>query len=340
MTARTIRLPARRASAGFSLIELMIGVALGLVILAALTSFFVSSSANRHEIERSSRQIENGRFAIDTLRNELVLAGFYADISQSGATYTAADACETDLANLGLGPSPLNIPLPVYGYAADTATFPACITNRVADTDVLVVRRLHTEPVAKTAADALTNQAFVQPSRCATDSLSTPWAFAVGGSGSFTLHSVDCTNLAPLYRYRSAVFYIRSYSATPSDGIPTLVRLDLDRVGPSLALTVSPMVEGVRAMRVMYGIDTDANGSPDVFRRCDAASACTIADWSNVTTVRVNVLAENLEDSREYTDATTYDLGGGYTVPPINDHRKRHVYAATISLPNRTGPRE
>ena len=73
-----------RYQAGFSLIELMIGMTLGLIVLAALTSFFVSTSSNRHEIERTSRQIENGRFAIDTLRSELRIAGFYAEVQQKG----------------------------------------------------------------------------------------------------------------------------------------------------------------------------------------------------------------------------------------------------------------
>ena len=81
MTYRTLRLP--RSQSGFSLLELFIAIAIGLIVLASLTTFFVSTSSNRREIDRSSRQIENGRFAVDLLRQEVRLAGFYADIDTS-----------------------------------------------------------------------------------------------------------------------------------------------------------------------------------------------------------------------------------------------------------------
>ena len=177
---------------GFSLIELMIGVALGLVILAALTSFFVSSSSTRNEIERTSRQIENGRYAIEALRSEISLAGFYAELQTTGTTWTTPNPClSATTADMGfaLGP-PLNTPLPVFGYAVGT-TKPSCILNRVPSTDVIVIRRFHTEPVPLATAAASQNW-FWQPSRCRTDSTTTPWEYNQGGAGGFGLRSLAC----------------------------------------------------------------------------------------------------------------------------------------------------
>ncbi|MGE5095057.1 MAG: PilW family protein [Betaproteobacteria bacterium] len=321
-----------RRQGGFSIVELMIGIALGLVILAALTSFFVSTSANRHEIERTSRQIENGRFAIDSLRNEIRLAAFYAELATSAATFTTPDPCQVDLAQLGLSATPLQVPVAVFGYPADTAV-PACITNRVPDTDVLVVRRFNTELVDTASANA--NQVYVQMSRCSTDSIATPWAVDYGGSANFTLKNTACSGPDSVYRFRVEAFYVRDYSSTPGDGIPTLVKVDLD----NRALRVSPLVEGVQSLRISYGIDTNNDGAADVYSRCDTASACTVAQWNNVTTVRATVLAQNLEESRDYVDNKTYNLDG-FPIGPLNDHRKRHVYQAAVSIPNRTGPRE
>ena len=326
----------QRREAGFSLIELMIGVALGLIILAALTSFFVSTSANRHEIERTSRQIENGRFAIDTLKGEVHLAGFYAELTQKGATWVMPDPCSTNLADMGfvVGP-PSQIPLPVSGYTVDSG-FPGCLPDMVPNTDVIVIRRFHTEPVA--AASPVANQFYFQPSRCQTDSTTTPWGFNVGSSGGFPLKRVDCATLAPLYRFRVTVFYLRDYSVTPGDKISTLVRVELDNG----AITVAPLVEGIQDIRFEYGVDTNDDGGPDEYRRCDAATPCTVDQWSQVTAVRANVLAVNLEPTIGYTDDKEYDMGSGKprTVGPFGDAYKRHVYAAVISLPNRTGPKE
>jgi type IV pilus assembly protein PilW len=216
-----------RFQSGFSLIELMIGILLGLIVLGALTTFFVNTSANRHEIERTSRQIENGRFAIDALRSEVHLAGFYAELQQPGAPWQMPDPCLTDLASMGLvlGP-PVQIPLPISGYASDAA-IPACLANYLKGTDVLVVRRLNTEttPVAAAAA----GQFYFQPSRCQTDSTLKPWWFDTGANAAnFDLRPVNCTGLQPLYRFRVEVFYIRDYSLTVGDGIPTLVKMELD----------------------------------------------------------------------------------------------------------------
>jgi type IV pilus assembly protein PilW len=253
-------------NAGFSLIELMIGVALGLIVLAALTSFFVSTSANRHEIERTSRQIENGRFAIDTLRSELHLAGFYAELQQGGATWQMPNPCATDLASMGfvLGP-PLLIPLPISGYAMDAA-MPGCLTDKVPNTDVVVIRRFNTEvtpPAAPVAA-----QYYFQPSRCQSDSTTLPWVFNAGSSGAFTLRRVDCGGQASLYRFRVSIFYLRTWSVTVGDKVPTLVKLELDNG----AINVYPMVEGIQDMRFEYGIDTNDDGGPDEYRRCDTSA--------------------------------------------------------------------
>jgi len=332
------RLPSRAAHAGFSIVELMIGIALGLVILAALTSFFVSASSNRTEIERTSRQIENGRFAIDTMRGELRLAGFYAEMTQAGATWTTPDPCAIP-ADFGFAITPLAIPLPVYGYAADAAAFPSCATNRVAGSDVLVIHRFNTEPLTPAAAASGANAAetYVQISRCATDSTTTPWAIAAGSStATFSLHKADCTTASDVYRVRSEIYYLRDYSIVAGDGVPTLVKIDVS----GGQLRTSPLVEGIRNLRFSYGIDTSGDGAPDAFKRCDTTAACTVADWSNVTTVRASVLAQNLESTVNYTDTKVYDLGDGFTVGPLNDARKRHVYGAMVSLPNRTGPRE
>jgi len=325
-----------RRETGFSLIELMIGVALGLIVLAALTSFFVSTSSNRHEIERTSRQIENGRFAIDTLRTELHVAGFYAEVQQKGPAWVVPDPCAVDLPSMGfaVGP-PTQLPVPVSGYAMDVA-MPGCLADKVPGTDVVVVRRFNSETTP--AASPVPAQYYFQPSRCATDSNTTPWLFNVGSSGAFALRRVDCTAPAALYRFRVAIFYIRDYSVTPGDKIPTLVRLELDNG----AITTAPMVEGIQDMRFEYGLDTNDDGGPDEYRRCDAAAPCTADQWAQVTAVRANVLAVNLEPTIGHKDDKVYDMGSGdpSTVGPFGDQYKRHIYAAVITLPNRTGPKE
>ena len=86
---RIRRIPRTRHSmAGISLIELMVGITLGLLVLAGLAGVFANSSRSRSDIERASRQIENGRYALQVLTDDIRLAGFYGEFNPNTlATY-------------------------------------------------------------------------------------------------------------------------------------------------------------------------------------------------------------------------------------------------------------
>ena len=334
MITRT-RLYSRQS--GFSLTELFIAIAIGLIVLASLTTFFVSTSSNRREIDRASRQIENGRFAVDVLRQEIRLAGFYADIDTSAANWQLPDPCLVATASIGVQALPGNqLPTAFFGYAWDVAE-PSCVTDRVKFTEILVIHRLHTESNAPGAGVAGTP--YVQISRCASDSTLTPWVYDDGGNaGTFSLRQIDCVGRAPAWRVRTVIFYVRSYSITPGDGMNTLVRIDLDGSAPG-GLRTSEMVEGIRDLRFEYGVDTNTDGAPDEWRTCDSGNPCAVAQWSQVTAVRMHILAENLEDTLGYTDKKEYKLGTAI-VGPFGDKRKRHVFTSLATAYNRAGIRE
>jgi type IV pilus assembly protein PilW len=327
----------RLAQSGFSLTELMIAVALGLIVLASLTSFFVSTSSTRREIDRASRQIENGRFAVDAIRQEVRLAGFYADLDTSAANWQTPDPCVTASASQGIQAMPGNqLPVPFFGYGTD-AVAPACVADREPGTEVMVIRRFNTESVQPGVAVA--GNPYVQISRCANDSSLTPWFFDDGGNaGTFSLRQIDCASRAPVWRHRVVIFYVRTFSLTPGDGVKTLVRIDLDAAAPG-GLRTSELVEGIRDLRFEYGVDTDSDGAPNEWDSCLAAAPCNATRWSQVTAVRMHVLAENLEDTLGYTDKKEYKLGT-VVVGPFGDMRKRHVYSTLSTAYNRAGLRE
>src|SRR5258706_12628596 len=83
-----------RAARGFSIIELMTAVTIGLLILAGLSSVFVNSSNANREMKNSAEQIENGRFAIEFLTQDLRHAGFFGELTAMPAVPGAApDPC-------------------------------------------------------------------------------------------------------------------------------------------------------------------------------------------------------------------------------------------------------
>ena len=52
---------------GFSLIELMIAMVLGLAIIAAVGTLSINASRSYRKLNEAGEQIENGRYALNTL---------------------------------------------------------------------------------------------------------------------------------------------------------------------------------------------------------------------------------------------------------------------------------
>ncbi len=69
---------------GFSLLELMISMALGLFFLAVATTFLLSSRVAHSTQDINSRLQENGRFALDELSSSIRMAG-YVDVLAADA---------------------------------------------------------------------------------------------------------------------------------------------------------------------------------------------------------------------------------------------------------------
>jgi len=329
---------------GFSLIEFMIAMTIGLFLIAGLVYLIAETSRSRAEIERSSRQIENGRYAIDRLSEDLRHAGFYSEYYELSDP-VAADPCETDIANL-----PNGMPLGIQAYVGAGATPPlACIpaADYEPDTDVLVVRRASTLAIAKTALPAgADKQAYIQ---------TTPKAFLLklGITGNFNLMlpSVNTTAEvdAPVRRYIVRIYFVSKCNVPASgatcdagaDGgtpIPTLKMLELTDVTAAPNFQKLAIAEGIEQLRFDFGIDTTGDGVADgALSKC---AGCTPLDWSNVVSVQINLIARNTERSPNYTDDKTYALGlsGNYTppaapAPGVRGYR-RHAYNTFVRLNN------
>src|SRR5919201_3711397 len=128
----------RSAAGGFSLVELMISLTIGLLLLTALAAIFSNSSRMQREVTLSAQQIENGRYAIDIMSEDVRHAGFWGYYGGSQTAPGAMpDPCATDAASLTTA-----LAMPVQGYNAPIATLPTCLdpANYLAGTDILVVR--------------------------------------------------------------------------------------------------------------------------------------------------------------------------------------------------------
>ncbi len=345
-------MPSRRGSRderGFTLIELMIAVGLSLMILAGLVTVFVNNSNTRKEIERTTRQIENGRYATELLSNNLIHAGFYAEFDPTLVAAPAAmiEACSTDPNDIRAG-----LALPIQGYRRDATTSDtglSCLTDLKDNTDVVVVRRASTCVAGSTGCDALTSGSFYyfQASLCnpteGNEELAsgtvTDWYRLDTVTANLNRHKRTClvssclcstAPLAEIRRYYTHIYFVANNSVG-TDGVPTLKRAELTGSG----FTIVPLVEGIENLKLDYGIDTNGDGMPESY----SPTPSTVADWRNVTAAKVYVLARNTETSPGYTDSKTYTLDSATTVGPFSNGYRRHVFNTTVKLANVAGRR-
>jgi type IV pilus assembly protein PilW len=240
------------------------------------------------------------------------------------------DPCATDLASLRVA-----LPVAVQGYSQVAASPLACLdgANVQAGSDILVVRRAQTEGLTAASLD---------PALPYIQTLGDDLVFDVGAnSANFTLVKIG-GGIAPIHPYTVQIYFV-SPCSVPSGGaacsaaadngnpIPTLKRLELD-VGGWREVS---LVEGIERMRVEYGLDSDGDGAPDSY----VLNPLTAAEWGNVVSANIGLLARNTRATPGHVDDKTYRLVTLDVAAPL-DGFKRHAYSGVVRFMNVSGRRE
>jgi type IV pilus assembly protein PilW len=335
-----------RRAAGFSLIELMIAMTIGLLLLSGLAMIFVNSSESNREMQKTAQQIENGRFAVEILSQDLRLAGFYGhlhDITAITAPATVPpDPCEDSDTDELLKA----LRYPVQGYRGtihastpasntDPTGLPASCTaafltaaNLKNGSDVLVIRRADTN-VLPTTGTAENNLMYIQASATQAEVQVGNGAVIGNNKANGAISTLYFTNgaspppPAPMRKLHVHIYFVAPCSigsaangactgAAGEDTIPTLKRLELTASG---TFTIVPLVEGIEFLKVEYGLDdapstvnlaTGLAGDANVDRYEVAPSG---TEWENVISAKIYLLARNTEPTTGFSDNKTYNLG-------------------------------
>jgi len=286
----------KAALRGFSLVELLVALAISMVIVTGAAYVYLSTSQTQRALFEKAFATETAHYALDVLGRDLENAGFYPSIRVAGSAAVATVTIETYTNPVTTGTIPAAYNAPVFGCNAQTykpapdASPVGCAAHTgTVDADTLVLNSYSNDSYGLN----IGNRADCLRQDSANDQVN---------SSRKNVTNVALTPARPL-------FVSNRYSLLPTTmkvegkDISTF-SLACNGNGVSTASNAySPMVVGIDQLRFYYLVrasDTAASR----FQRADAVAA---TDWPNVVSVRFCLMARSMQ-SAKLQGATSYTI--------------------------------
>lgn len=360
----------RRANTGFTLVELLVSVAIGLFLVAVVGGVYLSSKNSFNYQDAMSRLQENARFAMERMARDIRMAGYNGCGNLSKVANTV---------NGGSTNWWLNFSAPVVGYdlSASQTPFPgavgtdAIVLLGVGADELTVKSHVAASATIHTTTHAIQPGAILVMTDCSQTSvfqMSGPTNTnanqqivnhntGTGSPGNCTKYLGASCPTAKSYTFRPGSSLLQMYangyfvapscpptnpscstppSASASDGNALWVCSITGQTGGTAAC--SELVHGVEDMLIEYGLDTDGDTSADRY----AIFSSVGGNWNQVVSVRISLVMAtppsagplSARDQQPYT--RTYNGVTTVITPSPGDRRVRHVYSSTVNVRNRT----
>lgn len=305
---------------GFSLVELLIAVALGLIVVAGLVNLLISNR-KAYQVQQGNNYLQqNLRFASDRINWSLRMADFWGGVSAAnvqGVMGTGAGASGCNAAWILAGRAGA-VGGGVHGYDGGSS-FPVadCVdtADYVKGSDVLVLRYADTDPCAVDNDASVLDTTGCEPTSTHYLAASAGQTASLFAKGDSVPSLTGASTRRYVYPYRLEMYYLQPCSnrgsghcAATSDGgspLPTLMRMRLTSDG----LQRDAIVEGIEQLQFEYGLENTAssNGILETWR---SASAMGATDWAHVVSVRVSMIARSRERDVAIPHGGTFTMTG------------------------------
>lgn len=355
---------------GFTLVELMVATLLGAFLLSGLVQIFSSAKQTYKVQENLARLQENGRFAIDTMTQDIRLADYWG-CSPTPPSINALAIQPTDTNYFFYN---FNTALEGFNAMKNNAWAPVLNKNFVSDTvsdqsDVLTLRRANAlgflieahaapaEALHLKTNDSTTLQnslkqagigvdAVVMATNCltaeafqVTDMSGSPVAIAHTGvtanATKFTAgnNASGITTPYPtgqLYALSTASYYIATTNNESSLYRRTTGSYSIISDNKAAINVTEALVGNVEQMQILYGVDTNNDFTPNYY-----VDASEVGTWDKVLSVRVSLLLTTTDDNITEHPVDYYFPPWNPTKHTPTDRKIRRVFTTTIALRNR-----
>lgn len=304
---------------GLSLVELMVALSIGLVLSGAAVLIYAHSKHAFGMQDNSASIQENGRFALHLIKQDVRLAGYWG-LSYLPDNIDTAEAIS--LTNECAGGWSTDVTQPIAALNNTNVGVAGCIPDAdyQVNTDILTVRRASSEPID--TGNIVAGNIYLRASM-------TSGALFIADSDGAVDSAADIPEVpASNHLLMAHAYYVRPWSQTLGDGIPTLVRETIS----GTTVSAEPLVDYVEDFQLTFGLDTDLDGNVDRYDN----NGITADEVEDVMTIVVEVLIRAPNGEADYTNSRTYQLGDR-THAAANDSIRRQVFRETIFVRNWSG---
>jgi type IV pilus assembly protein PilW len=356
-----------RRDRGFSLIELMIAMVLGLMLSAGIFTVFSGNKQSSDLNTTMADMQESARFAMNQLSSDIRMAGYQGckDINRGGGNILAVGAPTANLETTAVIGS-------VVASAEDWQPNPpialTSLKNVVPDTHALTLQfgspatfplveavggdvPDRSDPILVNTSEGISSEPFNMKagefaiiSNCTGSDLIKLTSVAADGTvehanGENTSNSLsydyNADKNTKFMRFNSNIYFIGDTGSTSSDGnmIKGLYqqRLPYENNNPPIL-----MISGVENMRILFGMRRGTSGLS--FLQPDSADLKT----QDIESIRVGLLMVSNEAVTDRLDKRTYTLAGqpilagdGSLGTHPTDRRYRQAFNTTVKVRNR-----
>lgn len=361
----------RSCDNGFSLIELMVGLTIGLLVILVAGAAYMGTSGSIRGLDDRATLQERGRIALDILSEVAQKAGFFGNYSPVTGTEAIQKSNEVYVFEPNASPtSPITVPVParvmldtmLRGELASATSVPLGSGSSItlaSGSHVLSVQYGGTG--ATVTGDMIDGNSDIAVASGVKVSFNSQ-LFVVSDTTKATLFRVDnggavCTEVAATFTSLQHAldrigpflsvftkgaqvmpFESETYFVGTASGISNLYVLD--RKKACAGTSPAPLVANVEDMRLAFGL-TAATTNVDEVSSFKSATAMTTADWPLVRSVVINLLIRSDQQTgagAANAPAYVYDATALAFLPSTTatsaDNYVRTPYTKTVAVRN------
>lgn len=332
-----------KRNAGFTIVELLVAMTLGLIVVGGAAAVLISSASIYRTSDGRAQIQESARFSLALMQEDVRMAGYMGCFNPFMFGRKAVNLADSANAIDGDYATSLS------GFEAGGATWtPALDTSigsigahtPVPGNDVLVVRtpigqslplseamNNTSEPIPLASVEGLVDGGLAVIADCSAANVFTVTSIPADKK---VLHANSKNTDNKLTRAFSS---FQHATVTPVASIVYFIAPAASGVAGERAMwrqvgkeAAEEVAEGVDSMQVEYGVDTDADMTPNLYVKADAVGV------RPVTAVKLSLLLKSA-DKRLLAKAATYTFEGK---PPTTaaDRRLYTPFTTTISMRN------